>query len=225
MDGIFIVDKPVGVTSGAAAGMVRRCLKAEKSGHAGSLDKNASGMLIVAVDKGVKLLQPLSSLDKVYHAAVSIHDDRDEGSIRKVLVSFIGENIQIPPKRSAVSRKKRARNVYSLALIGVKGRKVHVEIHCQSGFYVRRFAAQLGEKLGCNSHLSSLRRISIGPFGEAEMREINLISSQGACLIIHPPAIPSQPDSQIYLNLISDDPQYAPHISCSPQPRVQSVPK
>ncbi len=176
MDGVAIVDKPAGITSGAAVKAIRKKAKARKAGHSGSLDKNASGMLIVATGKATKVLKLLSVLDKQYCATITLHSDRKKADVEYALSGFEGKNIQLPPKRSAVARKKRAREIYSLEIADIRERKIYLRLHCESGFYVRRLATDLGDKMDCSAHLSGLRRISIGPFEECEMKSIGKIS-------------------------------------------------
>ncbi len=176
MDGMAIVDKPSGITSGAAVKAIRKRTGTRKAGHSGSLDKNASGMLIVATGKATKALKLLSTLDKQYCATITLHSDRKKADIKHFLRGFAGKNIQLPPKRSAVVRRKRAREIYSLEIADIQERKICLRLRCESGFYVRRLATDLGGKMGCAAHLSSLRRTSIGPFEEGEMKSIEKIS-------------------------------------------------
>ncbi len=95
--------------------------------------------------------------------------------------SFIGEIQQVPPIYSAI--KKEGKPLYELARAGKEVRpeprnvivhsikildfqqpKITIEVHSGSGFYVRSLAHDIGEKLGCGGHLSSLRRTSIGSY-------------------------------------------------------------
>lgn len=64
--GCVVVDKPAGVTSHDVVDMLRRSLGTRKVGHAGTLDPDATGVLVLGVGKGTKLLQFVSGADKTY---------------------------------------------------------------------------------------------------------------------------------------------------------------
>lgn len=105
--------------------------------------------------------------------------------VAAALGRFRGEILQVPPMFSAlkrggqplyklarrgisVPREPRRVTVRRLALLGVDGAMVKVELTVTSGFYVRSFAADLGEVLGCGAALSALRRTEVGPFTVTE---------------------------------------------------------
>lgn len=106
----------------------------------------------------------------------------DEAGIRAAFASFTGDFYQTPPMVSAI--KKDGVPLYKLARQGKtverEPRLVHVYSHridaiqlpivdftvvCSKGFYVRTYAHDIGEKLGCGAHLRSLRRTKSGKFG------------------------------------------------------------
>ena len=64
MDGILIIDKPYGMTSHDVVNWLRKKYKQKKFGHTGTLDPNATGVLVVLCGKSCKLLQFLSDTDK-----------------------------------------------------------------------------------------------------------------------------------------------------------------
>ena len=65
-DGLLLLDKPVGVSSFQALYPVKRVFRGRKIGHAGTLDPAASGLLVVAVGTGTRLLEFLEGLPKTY---------------------------------------------------------------------------------------------------------------------------------------------------------------
>ena len=65
-DGALLVDKPVGPTSHDIVDIIRRHFGIKKVGHAGTLDPNASGLLIMMLGRGTKLSERLMADDKVY---------------------------------------------------------------------------------------------------------------------------------------------------------------
>ena len=70
--GILLIDKPKGVTSHDVVAMVRRQLGTKKVGHAGTLDPMATGLMVVGIDSGTKLLSHLFGLDKQYLATIRL---------------------------------------------------------------------------------------------------------------------------------------------------------
>jgi tRNA pseudouridine55 synthase len=118
--GLLVVDKPAGPTSFDVVARVKRALRADKAGHAGTLDPAATGVLAVCVGDAVKLQQFLAEGDKAYDATVAFGAATDtedaEGqviargdpsavsaeSLAAALPRFVGEVEQVPPMFSAV---------------------------------------------------------------------------------------------------------------------------
>lgn len=72
MDGILLIDKPEGMTSHDVISRLRRFYKQKKFGHTGTLDPDASGLLIVLCGKACKVLQFLQDTDKTYDASIQL---------------------------------------------------------------------------------------------------------------------------------------------------------
>src|SRR5690625_1239531 len=121
MDGILPLWKPKGITSHDCVAKVRRIFNIKKVGHAGTLDPNVEGVLVVCIGEATKIVSYLTSMKKTYIAECSLGiatetEDADgqviehqeiTSSISKqridhVLQSFTGEIIQVPPMYSAV---------------------------------------------------------------------------------------------------------------------------
>jgi tRNA pseudouridine55 synthase len=81
MDGILIIDKPVGPTSHDVIARVRRILHERRVGHTGTLDPFATGVLVVLVGKATRLAQFLTSADKEYEAVIRMGYATDTGDI------------------------------------------------------------------------------------------------------------------------------------------------
>ena len=71
-EGLVVVDKPKGWTSHDVVGRMRRLCGTRKVGHAGTLDPMATGVLIVGVGRGTKLLTHLVGADKTYEATIRL---------------------------------------------------------------------------------------------------------------------------------------------------------
>jgi tRNA pseudouridine55 synthase len=135
MDGILNLDKPAGMTSHDVVARVRRVLRTKRAGHAGTLDPDATGVLLVAVGQATRLLPHLPTEPKEYvaHIAFGLATDTEDASGRPVaeadasgltgnalhivLPHFTGEIEQIPPMVSAVHHE--GRRLYELAREGV----------------------------------------------------------------------------------------------------------
>ena len=133
MDGILILDKPKGITSFIAARLVSKAFGREKTGHAGTLDPMATGVLPVMVGRATKLLQYLPETDKEYEAEAlfGVRTDTADADgavlesgrsipsrdqLEAAVMSFLGESEQIPPMYSAI--KKDGVPLYELARKG-----------------------------------------------------------------------------------------------------------
>lgn len=134
MDGFLNVNKPSGITSHDVVSKIRLIVKEKKVGHLGTLDPDATGVLVLCIGKATKLAQFLRDLDKVYTGTMTLGittDTLDAGGqvikvtncanlsyerIADVFNSFIGEIEQIPPMVSAV--KVDGKRLYSLARRG-----------------------------------------------------------------------------------------------------------
>ncbi len=199
LDGAILIDKPSGPTSHDVVDAIRRQFTIKKVGHCGTLDPNATGLLIIVLGRGTKLSERLMADDKVYEGTIKFGEATDSydsdgeltGSLPVPPISldelntaateFVGDQMQIPPMVSAV--KKGGVPLYKLARKGIEvarePRLIHVytfrfssyqeplgqfRLACTKGTYVRAIAHELGQKLGCGAHLSSLRRVTSGKF-------------------------------------------------------------
>jgi tRNA pseudouridine55 synthase len=72
MDGILLIDKPVGITSHDVVAAVRRSLERAKTGHAGTLDPFASGLLIVLVGRATRMQRRMMELPKRYETVARL---------------------------------------------------------------------------------------------------------------------------------------------------------
>jgi tRNA pseudouridine55 synthase len=145
-DGALLIDKPSGPTSHDIVAAVRRKFRIDKVGHAGTLDPNATGLLILLLGRATKLSEKLMSSDKVYHGTARFGEATDSYDSDGEIVSslpvppltieelnataeqFVGDIMQTPPMVSAV--KKDGVPLYKLARKGIeverKARLIHV---------------------------------------------------------------------------------------------------
>jgi tRNA pseudouridine55 synthase len=133
MDGILLVDKDINMTSHDVVNIVRKVYQTKRVGHTGTLDPDASGLLVLGVNKGTKIIQYLNNDNKTYLARIAIGsatttlDKTGEivaekavstiNDIDRILESFVGEYIQTPPMYSAI--KYNGTRLYEYARKGI----------------------------------------------------------------------------------------------------------
>lgn len=123
MNGIIIINKPKNITSAKAVALIKKTLKAEKVGHAGTLDPFAEGVLICCVNLATRLARFLLHGKKTYVAVIKLGEETDtqdltgtilstgrpvelaEGTIQNAFKSFEGIIEQLPPVYSALKHK------------------------------------------------------------------------------------------------------------------------
>jgi tRNA pseudouridine55 synthase len=188
---VLLVDKPAGVTSHDVVAGVRR-ERGAKTGHAGTLDPFATGLLLVLIGReATREQRRFMELPKTYRAvarfgAVSTTDD-PEGEITETgvmplatLELPVGELRQLPPAYSAIklggerayARARRGEElempprfvtVHRFEELWREGDRAGFEIKCSAGTYVRSLIADLGD-----AYCVELRRTAIGPFSVEE---------------------------------------------------------
>ena len=152
VDGVLLLDKPLGLTSNDALQKARRLFSAAKGGHTGTLDPLATGLLPLCFGEATKFSADLLDADKTYEAEVRLGVCTDTGDaegtliataavnvskddIFRVLRRFAGTIRQVPPMHSAL--KRNGRPLYELARQGIEvereSRKVTIHaIDCLS---------------------------------------------------------------------------------------------
>jgi tRNA pseudouridine55 synthase len=136
LDGALLIDKPSGPTSHDVVDAIRRRFGIKKVGHCGTLDPNATGLLIIVLGRGTKLSEKLMSDDKVYEGTIKFGETTDSydadgelvGSLpvppltveqlNEAATVFVGDHMQTPPMVSAV--KKAGVPLYKLARKGIE---------------------------------------------------------------------------------------------------------
>lgn len=145
LDGILLLDKPLGLSSNQALQQARRLFQAEKAGHTGSLDPLATGMLPVCFGEATKLSGMLLDSDKCYLARVRLGQRTSTGDaegevidtsnpdglrledFEKVRGRFLGPIRQVPPMYSAL--KHQGRRLYELARSGEEVERAPREVN------------------------------------------------------------------------------------------------
>jgi tRNA pseudouridine55 synthase len=135
VDGVLLLDKPLGLTSNDALQKARRLFSAAKGGHTGTLDPLATGLLPLCFGEATKFSADLLDADKTYEAVLKLGVTTDSGDaegqvianatveakkeqILEILPTFVGNIQQIPPMHSALKRD--GRPLYELARKGIE---------------------------------------------------------------------------------------------------------
>ena len=164
--GVMNLDKPPGPTSHQVASWVKRILEVSKTGHGGTLDPMVTGVLPIGIEKATLVMRYIVGTSKEYVGLIHLHCDVPDEDLNHVFRLFKGRVYQKPPVRSSVRRKLRTRTIYNLKILEREGKDILFHINCESGFYVRKLAHDIGLILGCGAHLAELRRIRAGPYHE-----------------------------------------------------------
>src|SRR5438093_8538426 len=119
-DRALLIDKPAGPTSHDVVENIRRQFRIKKVGHCGTLDPNATGLLIILLGRGTKLSEKLMSDDKVYAGTMKLGESTSSydadgdliaslpvppltvSELNELAANFIGDQMQTPPMVSAV---------------------------------------------------------------------------------------------------------------------------
>lgn len=211
VDGLLSVDKQPGCTSHDVVQRARRIFGQKRIGHCGTLDPDATGLLLVTLGQATRLTRFLIHAPKIYEGVIRlgvVTDTYDaagrvvsesataglaEADLDREMNRFVGTFEQTLPAFSA--RKVGGRKLYELARLGeevpeltkevtvwefrrtgaLEGDRLPFRLSCTSGTYARALAHDLGARLGCGAHLSSLRRTEIGPFRVAAALDLDEI--------------------------------------------------
>lgn len=209
---VLAFDKPLGMTSFGLVAKVRWLLTRRmggrkiKVGHAGTLDPLATGVVLLCTGRATKRIEELQGGTKEYTATLRLGATTpsfdlehpidatypaghiDEEALRRVLVAFEGDVMQVPPAFSAC--KVGGRRAYDMARQGEDvslsakpvrierielldfrpGTAPEVDLHivCGKGTYIRSLARDIGRALDSGAHLTALRRTRVGRYAETD---------------------------------------------------------
>ncbi len=146
ISGVFLLNKPLGISSNGALQKVRWLFRAQKAGHTGALDPLASGLLPICLGEATKFSHYLLDSTKRYQTTIKLGNSTTTGDvegevflekevpelteekIKEALDKFVGDIQQVPPMYSAL--KKDGRPLYELARQGIEiereARPIHI---------------------------------------------------------------------------------------------------
>jgi len=166
------LDKHPGPTSHQVTAWVKDIFGVKKCGHAGTLDPAVTGVLPIALENATKAMPVLMGLDKEYVGVMHLHKEVPEELLRETITRFIGKIIQIPPVKSAVTRRAREREIKFFDILEIDGKDVLFKVGCEAGTYVRKLVHDIGQELKVGAHMSELRRTKAGNFTEEQSHSL-----------------------------------------------------
>jgi len=177
--GVVNLDKPPGPSAHQIAAWVRDMAgealaeagadaMVERVAHAGTLDPKVTGCLPILLGDAARAAQVFDDADKEYVTILELHD-RAPPDFEDVLAEFEGAVYQVPPRKSAVKRRLRVRDVYELEVLERPERRALVRVRCEAGTYVRKLCYHLGLALGTGAHMGELRRTATGSFDDRDL--------------------------------------------------------
>jgi len=143
---VLLLDKPAGITSFDFISQIRRIARIKKIGHSGTLDKFASGLLVICTGQATRLTRYFLESNKRYTGTIKLGiatdtcditgeivsqselSGLDESTIRTVMAGFLGESVQVPPEYSSLKvRGERASDrVRRGETVTLEGRKIRI---------------------------------------------------------------------------------------------------
>lgn len=199
LHGVINIHKEKGYTSHDVVAKLRGIIGQKKIGHTGTLDPDATGVLPVCLGKATKLCDMLTDKNKSYETVMLLGkvtdtqdisgnvlstnetDSLDHEKVKKVILSFVGDYMQVPPMYSAlkvngkklyelaregveVERKARPVTILDIQIKEVQLPRVRMEVSCSKGTYIRTLCHDIGEKLGCGACMEELVRTRVSRF-------------------------------------------------------------
>jgi len=118
----------------------------------------------------------------------------NQQQLEEIIAQFVGNIEQVPPMYSAlkvdgqrlyklayqgleVERKSRPVTIHQINLLHFDQNSFELKVRCSKGTYIRILIEDIGQALGCGAHVSTLRRLSTGPFNEAQMVSMETIEN------------------------------------------------
>src|SRR5215468_9618627 len=191
IDGVLLLDKPVGISSNAALQRAKRLYRAEKAGHTGTLDPLASGLLPICFGEATKFAQALLDADKAYVAVLHLGVTTETGDadgevlathpvavtradIEAMVPRFVGHIAQVPPRHSAL--KHQGRKYYEYARRGIEIPRVSrtVEIGSIDVVSWRTPALELAIRCSKGTYIRTLAQASEAKL-DALLRSVDIL--------------------------------------------------
>jgi len=166
--GVVNLDKPAGPSAHQVAAWVRDLANLERAAHAGTLDPKVTGCLPSLLGDATRLAPVFLEGAKEYIAVLELHG-LPPTDVEATIAEFETDLYQKPPRKSAVTRRLRSREIYDLEVLELEERQALLHIRCESGTYIRKLCHDLGMALGTGGHMGALRRVATDPFDDTDL--------------------------------------------------------
>jgi predicted rRNA pseudouridine synthase len=176
--GVVNLDKPPGPSAHEVADWVRAHVNdaladadgagIDRVAHAGTLDPKVTGSLPLMLGDATRLAQVFDDSVKEYVAVLELHGP-PPSDFEAIVARFEGDIYQKPPRKSAVRRQLRVREIHELEVLERDGRQALLRVRCASGTYIRKLCHDLGLALGVGAHMGDLRRTATGTFADTDL--------------------------------------------------------
>ena len=189
--GVISLDKPPGPSSHQVAAWVRNMASdaladadesalvergtdrtIDRVAHGGTLDPKVTGCLPMLLGDAARAAQVFDDAEKEYVTILELHDSAPP-DFDAVVEEFEGRVYQTPPRKSAVVRERRVREIHELGILEQYDRRALLRIRCDSGTYVRKLCHHLGLALGTGAHMGELRRTATGDFEDTSLATLH----------------------------------------------------
>ena len=151
-----------------AKGWAREDLSVDGAAHAGTLDPKVTGCLPMLTGDATRVAQAFGEGVKEYVSVLELHADAPS-DLEAVVAEFEGEIYQKPPRKSAVSRRLRTREIQELDVLEVEDRRALLRVRCAPGTYIRKLCHDVGLAAGTGAHMGHLRRTATTPFDDTTL--------------------------------------------------------
>ena len=176
--GVVNLDKPPGPSSHELTHWVREFTNEalanagagpiERAAHAGTLDPKVTGSLPTMLGVATRLARLFDKSIKEYVAVLELHGPAP-ANFEEVLGEFEDRLYQRPPRKSAVRRRRRIREVYDIAVLERESHRALIRVRCEAGTYIRKLCHDIGLALGTGAHMGELRRTGTGQFDDTTL--------------------------------------------------------
>ncbi len=174
--GVIILDKPRGPSSHEVSAFVRKILEVKKTGHTGTLDQDVSGVLIVLLGHATKAVRFFAGERKSYVCVMSLGTAISKEKADKIFENLRGKIYQTPPLASAVAKRLRVREVYSLRVLESHDKLILFDCDVAGGTYVRKLVSDFGALAATTAEMRELRRTSAVGLSEGSAVKLQDIS-------------------------------------------------
>ena len=178
--GVVNLDKPPGPSAHQVAAWVRDMVAdaldaagaeqpdTDRVAHAGTLDPKVTGCLPLLLGDAPRMARVFDDSTKEYVAVLELHGPAP-ADLNAIVDEFEGAIYQKPPKKSAVRRQLRVREIHELDVLETEDRRALLRVRCESGTYVRKLCHDIGLALGTGAHMGHLRRTATSPFDDRDL--------------------------------------------------------